>query len=113
MQDLMRAPSTDFADNEDEVTVSMELPGVDPNDVDINICGDRLTVRGEKKPEKEEKKKNYHYVERHYGGFHRTVQLPSGVDPEKIDATFKNGVLSISIAKRLDAKPKQITVRNA
>jgi HSP20 family protein len=109
----MTMPRTDLADTENEVTVTMELAGVDPKDVDISITGDVLTVRGQKKEEKKEKKKNYHYVERQHGSFHRSVQLPSTVDPSKVDATFKNGVLSISVAKNPEAKPKRITVRNA
>lgn len=110
---LMSMPRTDLAETEDDVTVTMELPGVDLKDVDISIAGDVLTVRGEKKEEKKEKKKNYHYVERQHGSFHRSVQLPSTVDPSKVDATFVNGVLSISIAKNPETKPKRITVRNA
>jgi HSP20 family protein len=81
--------------------------------VDIRISGDLLTVRGEKKADKEEKERDYHYVERQYGSFHRTVQLRSTVDPEKVDATFKNGVLTITMAKRADAKARKIKVRNA
>jgi HSP20 family protein len=110
---LITAPPTDLADSENEVTVTMELPGVDPKEVDINITGDVLSVRGEKKAEKEEKKKNYHYVERQVGSFQRSVQLPSTVDAGKVDAKFKNGVLTITIAKNPEAKPKRITVRNA
>ena len=110
---LMNMPRTDLADTENEVTVTMELPGVDPKNVDISITGDVLTVRGEKKEEKKERKKNYHYVERQHGSFHRSVQLPSTVDPSKVDATFKDGVLSVSVAKNPEAKPKRITVRNA
>ena len=110
---LMDVPRTDLADTENEVTVKMELPGVNPKDVDISIAGDMLTVRGEKKEEKKEKRKNYHYVERQHGSFHRTVQLPGTVDPGKVEATFVNGVLSISVAKNPEAQPKRITVRNA
>ncbi len=110
---LASLPRTDLADSEKEVTVTMELPGVDPKDVDISVTGDLLTVRGEKKAETEEKKKDYHYVERQFGTFQRTVRLPSTIDPEKVDATFKNGVLTIRIAKHPDAVPRKITVRNA
>jgi HSP20 family protein len=110
---LAAAPRTDLADSENEVTVSMELAGVDPKDVEINISGGMLTVRGEKKAEKEEQKRDYHYVERQFGSFERTVQLPSTVDPEKVDAAYKNGVLTITIAKHPGAKPKKIKVREA
>jgi len=108
---LLATPRTDLADSADEVTVTMELPGVDPQDVDIQITGDRLTVRGTKKAEKEEQRRDYHYVERQYGSFHRTVQLPSTVDPNKVDASYKNGVLTIRIGKRPDLRPKKIKVR--
>ncbi len=111
--ELANVPRTDLADNESEVTVTMELPGVDPKDVEITITGDLLTVRGEKKTEHEEKKKDYHYVERQFGTFQRTIQLPSTVDPGKVDAKFKHGVLTINIAKRSEAKPRKITVRHA
>ena len=105
----MGMPRTDLADTEVDVTVTMELPGVDPTNVDISITGDVLTVRGKKK----EKNKNYHYIEWQHGSFYRSIQLPSTVDPSKVDATFKNGILSISVAKNPEAKPKRITVRNA
>ena len=110
---LLTAPRTDLADSENELTVRMEVPGVDPKDVDIKITNGVLTVRGEKKADKEEKNKNYHYVERQFGSFHRTVQLPSTVDPDKVDAAYKNGVLTITITKQPEAKPKRIKVRNA
>ena len=110
---LAAAPRTDLADTDKDVTVTMELPGVDPQDVEIHINGDLLTVRGEKKAEREEKKKDYHYVERQFGSFCRTVQVPSTADPDKVDAAYKDGVLTITIAKHPDAKPKRITVRNA
>jgi HSP20 family protein len=110
---LLAGPRTDLADSANEVIVTMELPGVDPKEVDIQITGDLLTVRGEKKADKEEKQRDYHYVERQYGSFQRTVQLPSTVDPEKVDAAFKNGVLTITLAKRADAQARKIKVRNA
>jgi len=103
----------DLAETDDEVTVKMDLPGVEPKDVDISLEGNVLTIRGEKKEEKEEKKRDYHYVERQFGSFHRSIQLPSTVDPEKVDATFKNGVLTVTVAKRADAKAKRIEVKTA
>ena len=113
LRELARMPLMDLADAESEVTVTMELPGVDPKEVDISITGDVLTVRGEKKTEKKEKTKDCRYVERQQGSFHRSVRLPGSVDPSKVEATFKNGILSINVAKDPDAKPKRITVRNA
>lgn len=110
---LAAVPRTDLAETEDNVTVTMELPGVNPEDVQIDITGDLLTVRGEKREEKQEKKKDYHYVERQFGSFQRTVQLPSTVDPDKVDATYRNGVLTITIAKHAEARPRKIKVRHA
>jgi HSP20 family protein len=106
-------PRIDLAESEDAVIVTAEMPGVDPKEVDLNVTGNLLTIRGQKKQEKEEKGRNYHYVERHYGAFQRAIQLPSSVNPDKVDAAFKNGILTVTLAKRADAKPKRITVRNA
>ena len=106
-------PRMDLAETENELTITAEVPGVDPRELQIDVTGGVLTLRGEKKHEKEEKRKNYHYTECHYGSFQRSVQLPSTVDSEKEDAAFKDGVLTITLAKRADAKPKKITVRNA
>ena len=110
---LANMPRTDLADSEDEVTVTMELPGVDPKDVDIDIAGEALTVRAETKTEKQEDKKAYHYIERRQGAFKRTVQLPSSIDPTQVDAQYRNGLLTVKIAKKPEAKPKRITVRQA
>lgn len=112
VSELMKLPRTDLADTENDVIVTMELPGVDPTDVDISIAGDVLTVRGEKKEEKTQKGKNLRHVERQHGRFQRSVRLPGTVDSATADATFKNGVLSVSIVKNPQAKPKRITVRN-
>jgi HSP20 family protein len=108
---LAATPRMDLSETENEVTVTMELPGVRADDVDIRVTGDLLTVHGEKKDQREEKKADYHFVERQYGGFQRTVQLPSTVDPDKVDASFKDGVLTITVAKHPHARPRQIKVR--
>lgn len=107
-----RLPRTDVAETERELTVTMELPGVDPQDVQIEVAGGMLTVQGEKRREKVEKQKNYHFVERCYGSFHRTVPLPSFVDADQVDAAYKNGVLTIRIPKMAAAQPKRITVKS-
>jgi HSP20 family protein len=104
-------PRLDLSESDKEVTIRAELPGIEPDDVEINVTGNVLTLRGEKKQEHEEKKRDYHYVERQYGSFHRSVQLPAGVDPDKVDAAYKNGVLTVTIAKRPDALPKKIKVK--
>lgn len=101
---------TDLAESDEEITVRAEMPGVNPQDVEISVAGNVLTISGEKKQETEEKQRNYHYVERQFGSFHRTVQLPSTVDPDKVDATFKNGVLTVTVGKRPEARPRRIPV---
>ncbi|MGB2985343.1 MAG: Hsp20/alpha crystallin family protein [Phycisphaerae bacterium] len=108
-----RMPRMDLAESADDVAVKVELPGVDPKEVNIEVAGNAMTITGERKQEKEEKKRDYHYTERSFGSFRRSIQLPSTVDAEKVDATFKNGVLTVKLAKRADAKPKRITVRSA
>ncbi|MCG3128476.1 MAG: Spore protein SP21 [Phycisphaerae bacterium] len=110
-EDLIAMPRTDLADTADAVTVTMELPGVNPDAVDVEISGDVLTVRGEKRSDREEKQKNYHYVERQFGGFQRSIRLPSGVDADDVDASFKDGVLTIRVGKSAGAKPKTVKVR--
>ncbi len=100
-----------LAESENDVTVTAELPGVDPKDVDISVTNNVLTIRGEKKQEKEEKKRNYHYVERSFGSFHRSIQLPSSADPNKVDASYKNGILTVTLQKRPEDKPKRIPVK--
>jgi len=107
------APQVDLAESADDVAVKVELPGVDPKEVQIEVSGNMLSIRGEKREEKEEKKRDVHYVERSFGSFHRSVQLPNSVDSEKVDATFKDGVLTVRLAKRPEAKPKRITVKHA
>ncbi len=109
---LAGVPRMDLAESEDQFTVSVELPGIDPKNVDINVCDSVLTVRGEKQAEREDKQRNYHFVERQFGSFQRSVQLPASVDPEKVDAAYKNGVLTITIGKRADARPRRIAVRS-
>jgi len=110
---LTAMPRMDLVETENDLKLSVELPGVDPKDVEINVTGGQLTIRGEKKGGKEEKRSDYHYVERQFGSFQRTVQLPTTVDPDKVEATHANGVLTITIGKHPDAKPRKIKVREA
>lgn len=104
------APRVDVEETDKELLVKADLPGVDPKNVEISIESGVLTIRGERKEAKEEKKKNYHRVERFTGMFHRTIPLPAGVDAEKVTATSANGVITIAIPKRPEAQPKKITV---
>src|SRR5256886_6251646 len=89
---------------------SIEVPGIDEKDIDVRIENNTLTVHGERKFEKEEKEENYRRVERQYGSFTRSFTLPNTVDPEQVHANYDKGVLKISMAKKAEAKPKQIKV---
>jgi len=104
-------PVMDVAESDKEVTVTAELPGVDPKDINIDVSGNTLTVRGEKKQEREEKDQSYHFVERSFGRFQRSVQLPASVDPNHVDAVSRNGTLTITLAKKPDAQRKRIEVK--
>ncbi len=104
-------PAVDITEKDDEYLVKVELPGVEKNDVQITLESNILTVKGEKKQEKEEKGENYHRMERSYGSFQRSFTLPTTVKSDKIDASFKDGVLSIRLPKSEEAKPKLIEVK--
>jgi HSP20 family protein len=103
-------PRVDVEDTEKEIVVKADVPGVDPKAVEISIENGVLTVRGEKKEEKEEKKKGYHRVERFAGSFYRAVTLPPGADADKISATSANGVVTITVPKKPEAQPKRIAI---
>ena len=111
MATSVHAPSVDIAEQENEFVVKVELPGVEKEDVKISLESNILTIKGEKKQEKEEKNKNFHRLERSYGSFQRSFTLPSSVKSEKIDAVFTNGILNITLPKIEEAKPKQIEVK--
>lgn len=104
-------PAVDIAELDNEYVVKMELAGVNKDDVKISLESNILTIKGEKKQEKEERNKNVHRVERSYGSFQRSFTLPTTVKSDKIDAVFKEGVLSVSLPKAEEAKPKQIEVK--
>jgi HSP20 family protein len=104
------APLVDVYEDEHNVTLKIEVPGIDEKDVDIRIENNTLTVHGERKFEKEEKEENYRRVERQYGSFTRTFTLPSTVDQESVQADYEKGVLKVKLAKKAEAKPKQIKV---
>ncbi len=105
------APPVDVAEAPDKVTVKAEVPGLDPKEIDISLVGDVLTIKGEKKSEREEKKENYHLVERSYGSFSRSLRLPAAVDADKIEASYDKGVLTVTCPKKEPVKPKAITVK--
>jgi HSP20 family protein len=100
----------DVYEDEHNVTLKIEVPGIDEKDVDVRIENNTLTVQGERKFEKEEKEENYRRVERQYGSFTRTFTLPTTIDQESVQADYDKGVLKITLAKKAEAKPKQIQV---
>jgi HSP20 family protein len=104
------APRVDVEETEKEILVKADLPGIDPKAVEISVVNGILTVRGEMKEEKEEKKKNFHRLERCTGSFYRAITLPAGADAEKVTATSANGVVTVTIPKRPEAQPKRIAV---
>src|ERR1700720_494894 len=104
------APAVDVYEDEHNVTLKIEVPGIDENDIDIRLENNTLTVHGERKIEKEEKEENYRRVERRYGTFTRTFTVPPTVDSEKVSATYDKGLLKITLPKKAEAKPKQIKV---
>lgn len=104
-------PRCDVEETEKEILVKTDLPGVEPKDVDISIRDNILTIRGEKKEEKEEKKKGYQRVERFTGQFYRELSLPAEADAEKISASSANGVVTVTIPKRPGAQAKKIAVK--
>ena len=104
------APPVDVYEDEHSVMLKIEVPGIDEKDIDVRIENNTLTVHGERKFEKEEKEENYRRVERQYGSFTRTFTLPTTVDQESVQADYDKGVLKIKLAKKQEAKPKQIKV---
>ena len=107
-------PAIDMSEDEKAYKISAELPGLDAKDVDVSVSGNMLVLKGEKRQEKEEKDKNYHFSERTYGSFQRSFQLPSSVDRDKVAADFSKGVLTITLPKTAEAqKPfKKIAVKS-
>src|SRR6195256_6402530 len=104
------APAVDVYEDEHSVTLKIEVPGIDEKDIDVRIENNTLTVHGERKFEKEEKEENYRRVERQYGSFTRTFTLPPTVETDNVSATYDKGVLKVKLAKKAEAKPKQIKV---
>ena len=105
------APRVDIAETENEFTIKAEIPEVKKDDVKVTVDSGVLTIRGERKQEKEEKDKKFHRVERYYGSFTRSFTLPDNVDESKIEASFKDGMLNLKIPKTEAAKPKAIEVK--
>ena len=104
-------PAVDIAERDNEYVVKVDLPGVEKDDVKITLVSGVLTIRGEKKQENESKTGSFHRIERSYGSFQRSFTLPSSVRNDGIDAVYKDGILTITLPKAEEAKPKQIEVR--
>ena len=104
-------PSVDVSETKNDLVVKAELPGMDPKDIDITLSDGHLMIKGQKKHEKEEKDEDYHFVERSYGSFVRAVHLPKEVKHDKINASYKNGVLKIVLPKSEEAKTKEVKIK--
>ena len=109
------APAVDIAERDRAYEISAELPGIDPNNIEVKLTNGVLTIKGEKKQETEEKKKNYYVSERRYGSFERSFQVPDAVDADKIEASFNKGVLTVVLPKSAEAQKsvKTISVKAA
>jgi HSP20 family protein len=104
-------PPVDIYEDEHRIVLKLEVPGMKQDDLDIQLENNTLTVRGERKLEKEEKEENFHRIERRYGSFYRAFTIPSTVNPDSVKADYDAGVLRVQLEKRAEAKPKQIKVQ--
>lgn len=104
-------PAFDVSETEKELIVKADLPGMEEKDIEISLSDGILTIKGEKKHEKEEENESYHTVERRYGAFSRTMRLPCEVDADKVDAVYKGGVLKVRLPKSELAKPRRIEIK--
>ena len=108
--DLAIAPAVDVAEKDKEYEITAELPGMDEKNIEIKLSNGTLTIKGEKKEEKEEREKDYYLSERRYGSFMRSFQVPEGVDTGKIEATFSKGVLNVKLPKTAEAQKSEKTI---
>jgi len=106
-------PAVDVYEDTEKVVLKLEVPGIEEKDLDIRVENHTLTVKGERKFDKEEKEENFHRIERHYGSFYRAFTVPSTVDTENVAATYHAGVLKLELKKKAEAQPKQIKVNVA
>ena len=104
-------PAIDVAETKNEIVVNVEIPGMDPKEFDISVSEGTLMIKGEKKQEKEEKEENYHLTERRYGTFTRSILLPQEVESDKIRASYKDGILKITLPKSEEAKKNEIKIK--
>ena len=106
-------PAVDIYEDAQKVVLKLEVPGIEEKDLDVRVENHTLTVKGERKFEKEEKEENFHRIERRYGSFYRSFTLPSTVDTESVNAAYNAGVLKLELKKKPEAQPKQIKVNVA
>jgi HSP20 family protein len=106
-------PSMDVTETDKELELTAELPGLQEKDIQVNVSDNVLTIKGEKKAEKEEKDKDYRLFERSYGSFYRSIELPTGVNPDSIKATLSNGVLKVYVPKPAPAQVKKVEIKSA
>jgi HSP20 family protein len=104
------APAVDIFETDQELVLSAEVPGVDENDIEIHIEDSALTIKGERKFERETKEENYHRIERSYGSFFRSFALPTYIDPDKIEAEHENGILKVRMPKKAELKPRKVKI---
>jgi HSP20 family protein len=104
-------PAVDVAETKNEIVVNVEIPGMDSKEFDISLSEGKLTVKGEKKQDRVEKEENYHLTERRYGTFRRSILLPQEVECDKISASYKGGILKITLPKSEGAKKKEIKIK--
>jgi HSP20 family protein len=105
------SPSLDLAETDNAFEIRLDIPGLESKDIDIEVSGNIVTIRGERKEEKEEKGKSFRRVERRHGAFSRTLTLPSNVNSDEAAAAYLNGVLTLTLPKREDAAPKKVAVK--
>lgn len=105
------SPAVDIVETEDALVLKADLPDVKLEDIDVRVENETLTIKGERKFEKEEKIKGYHRIERSYGAFMRSFTVPASLEADKVSAEYKNGVLTVTLPKREEAKPRQVKVQ--
>jgi HSP20 family protein len=104
------APAVDIYEDENQLVLTAEVPGIDEKDIEIKLEDNTLSIHGERKMEKETKEENYHRIERAYGSFYRSFTLPNYIDQEKIHAEHENGVLKITMSKKAELKPRRVKI---
>jgi HSP20 family protein len=105
-------PAIDITEGDNEITVKAEVPGCNADDIDIAVHGNTVTISGEKKAEKEQKEKGYYHIERSYGSFRRQIVLPGDVEADKVEASCKNGILTLTLPKEEKAKTVKVKVKD-